>query len=650
MKCILFCSLFIFVVKSSFAQYTKKNDSFKLYEAGYKSIITKDSSRIYDSRTGPTDKLHFRPLEIDLWYPAVNSKPNQLIRYGEFIGLLEERSNRFQQDTVYNNLAAELVQYICSNLNIRDTAKLTHLNTFSYRNAGEAGGKFPLIIYMCSYNGMCYENLNLFECLASHGYTIACITSVGKYPGNMSTNPPDLMEQVYDGAFAMNYLKTANNVDSTRIGIMGYSWGGLAALTLAMNAGDTKAILSLDGSEMHYYGESKEEDDDFDLERNLAFHQLSGLNIPYTYLESGFKQAERKPDSIFNILNSLNSQKQYIHFTKATHEDFSCLPSLITQIAEKKDRSPQSYGQINQFALNFFDKWLKNKDDGLASQLSAIFRQQIADSVYPVMNKMETKSDLIIEGRIADQKDNVPLAYVNVGIPGKNIGTVTQKDGRFILHANQELRKDSIKISMVGYQSQTFAIEHLLRKNNNRILLTEKIADLKAVTVTARALRTKRMGNTTTSRFVSVGLPLKFLGSETGIKISLGKKRVLLKSFHFTISDNRLDTSVFRLNIYNFKNGLPFENILHQNILVSIGKQTGTFTVNLSDYKLLMKNDILVSLEWIEGASSPKGTAVFLSAGFLNSATWHRLTSQGEWKKFNGMGVGFNMDVQRLSN
>ncbi len=650
MKSILFFSLFSLSVGFPLAQFAKKNDGPKLYKVGFKSIITKDSSRIYKSQTSVTNRFHFRPLEIDLWYPAAISRSGQLIRYGELIDMLQERSNRFQNDTVYNNLTAGLVQYFCSNLNIKDTAKLTLLNTCSYRNADKADGKFPLIVYMCSYNGMGYENVNLFEWLASHGYIVASITSVGKYPGNMSTRPEDLMEQVYDGAYTIKYLKASNNTDSTETGMIGYSWGGLAALILAMNTPKMSAVLSLDGSEMHYYGESKEEDEDFDSVRNAAFSRSSLINFPYTYLESGFKEADTKPDSIFNILPSLNAQKQYIRFLKYTHEDFSCLPSLVTQIAERKDRTPKSYGQINEFALNYFDKYLKNKGDGLATQLSAIFSRQIGDSAYPAINRVEKNRDLIIKGIVDDKKNNEPIAYVNVGIPGKNTGTVTQLNGRFMIHIDQGLENDSLKISMVGYLSLTLPISNLLKKNTNTILLTQKMADLDAVTVTAKVLKTKIMGNTTTSRFVSVGLPLKFLGSETGIKIRLGRKRMLLKSFSFTISDNRMDTSVFRLNIYDFKNGLPFENVLHQNILVPIGKQTGTYKVNLTGYKLILKNDILVSLEWIEGSPSPKGSVIFLSAGFLNSATWHRLTSQAEWKKFNGIGVGFNVEVQGLAN
>ena len=103
------------------------------------------------------------------------------------------------------------------------------------------------------------------------------------------------------------------------------------------------------------------------------------------------------------------------------------------------------------------------------------------------------------------------------------------------------------------------------------------------------------------------------------------------------------------MNIYRFKNGVPQENILQKNILVAVGKRTGKYIVPLSDYKLILKDDILISLEWIEGSVSGRNNgAIFLSAAFLNSPTWHRLTSQGKWKKASGLGVGFNVEVQKL--
>ena len=88
--------------------------------------------------------------------------------------------------------------------------------------------------------------------------------------------------------------------------------------------------------------------------------------------------------------------------------------------------------------------------------------------------------------------------------------------------------------------------------------------------------------------------------------------------------------------------------MLQKNIIVSVGKRTGKYSIPLSGYKLMMKDEILISLEWIEGtASGPENGAIFLSAAFLNSPTWHRLTSQGKWKKANGLGVGFHIEVQK---
>ena len=659
MNPLFFLSFFVLANAVAFTQSTN-NDLRKSYKTGYQNIITKDSGRVYKPNAAAADQLYFRPVEIDIWYPATPAQSNPCLRYGDLLNLLEQRSNRFQNDTIYHNLASELVQLICTGLDITDTSALTHLKTGSYRNADPANQRFPLIVYMCAFNGMSYENLNVFEWLASHGYIIACVTSVGKYPGNMSTRPDDLMEQVYDGLFTINYLKARNNVDSTKIGVLGYSWGGLAALTLAMHNDHIKAVLSLDGSEMHYYGESAEEDKDFDQQRSTSLFRLSRLNAPYAYLESGFKQNEREVDSIFNPLPFITTPKLYLHFPWATHEDFSCLPALASRLSETKDKRPKPYGQVNQFVLNYFDRYLGNNKAALSAQLTALWQQQILDSAYPtVLQRPEKKYALVIRGRVADVKNNTPLAYVNVGIPGKNIGTVTQQNGSFILPIDRESINDSIKISMAGYQSQSFSITDLLaqkpaqnlaQKEEPCFLLTEKVSELKEVIISAKTVRVKTIGNTATSRLVSVAFPLRLLGSEIGIKIKLGNKPVILKSFQFTISSNRLDTSVFRLNIYHFKNGAPSENTLRQNILIPVGKQTGGYAVNLSDYKIVLKDDILLSLESIEGSSSAlKPGAIFLSAGLLNSPTWHRQTSQGEWKKVNGIGVGFNLRVQRLS-
>ena len=644
-------SILLYLLYGSFAlgQSAGKYKVPGLFSIGYQNIILIDSCRLYKPGAGSTENFHFRPVEIDLWYPALIHKSNPVVRYGEFVNLLEQRSNRFQDDTLYKGLSAEIIQYLGVNLKITDTGKLNILKTKSYLNAEAIIQPFPLIIYMSSFNGMSYENIGFFEWFSSHGFIVASISSVGRYPGNMSTDPADLSEQIKDGLFAINLLKNRKNIDSAKIGIVGYSWGGLAALNLAMTCKEIKAFLSLDGSEMHYYGDSKLEDSDFDLLRHSPFFQVDNLNIPYAYLESGNKQNDRNVDSIYNFHSLIRFPKQYIHFPSASHEDFSYLPSLATQIYGKNKSWNRLYLSFNQYALNFFDQSFNPQLRPGAVLFPGLFKQIIFDTLSPVLKTAAIRQNKrIVSGRVIDAQNQDSLAYVNVGIPGKNTGTVTQRNGTFQLSINPDFQEDSLRFSMAGYQTVSFSIRDLLLKSLPIVVpLKQKIPELEAVVVMTKVLATKTKGNTTTSKFLSIGLPLKFLGSETGIRIKLNKKPVLIKSFSFNVSDNRLDTAVFRLNIYNFKSGVPFENILKHNILVPIGKQTGRCTVNLSEYKLILKDDILISLEWIEGSSSgPQNGAIFLSAGLLNSATWHRLTSQAEWKKASGIGVGFNIDVQ----
>ena len=638
--------LLIFSSFKLFSQFASRKDNVNLYRAGYRSIITVDSGRTYKPGVTVSDKFYFRPIEIDIWYPAIDSKLTIPMEYGDFINLLEQRSNRFQNDTVYKSLTTDLVHYLGLNLKIKDSA-IVHLKTSSYLHAEAIQQSFPLVLYMSSYNGISYENLGLFEFLASQGYIVACITSVGRYPGNMSTKSVDLMEQVNDGYFSLHFLKNSVLFNSDKIGVIGYSWGGLAALLLTMKTPDIKALISLDGSEIHYYGDSREEDKDFDELRKYTLFKTS-INVPYAYLESGNKQNDRQVDSIFNMLALTGSNKIYIHFAKSSHEDFSFLPSLSSYSQGAENNNANLYRGVKEFTLNFYDRYLKNKNSPLPQQLDFIYRHS-GDSVYPVV-KTDHRISFMLKGRVVDLNNNEGLAYVNIGIPNKNIGTVSQRDGSFQMTIYTEYLSDSLLISMAGYQSRILSISRLIHEPILTIIsLKEKYSELNDVVVTKKSLPVKILGNTTTSNFISIGLPLKFLGSEIGIKINLGENLVLLKKFTFNVSDNRLDTAVFRMNIYNIKKGLPYENVLQKNVLVYVGKNTGLYMLNLSDYKLKMKGEILLSLEWIEGSSSGLGNgAIFLSAGFLNSSTWHRLTSQGAWKKAPGLGAGLNLEVQKL--
>jgi predicted dienelactone hydrolase len=624
--------------------------SGQAFKAGYRTLFLTDSTRVYKPNSQPGEKLHFRPLEVDIWYPAEIIPGAVAIPFERFIDLLEQRTNRFQDDSVYTGISAALVKYLCANLNISDVAKLKRLRTSSYKNVNPVKQRFPLILYMCAYDGMSYENITLLESLASHGYIVAAISSVGRYPGNMSTKPADLMEQVWDGLFTLKSLQKQDNVYPESVGVIGYSWGGLAASLMAMQYDKISAIMSLDGAEMHYYGGSLDEDNDFDTLRNAPYFQKSKVRVPYTYLESGHKQDDYSADSIFNMQDGSNNVKRYYRFVNAAHEDFSGLSTFFSTASGISIDSNKLYQQFCHYSLIFFDEYLKYKATSLRDPMVPLLRQHLADTSYSVSAGTTTQKDFILKGVVKDGQTGNPLQYVNIGIPRKNMGTVSAQNGSFRLPIGAGNRGDSIRVSMVGYRDTTYSIALERGQGEKVFFLQPNITKLKEAVITAQLRPAKTIGNTTTSKSMSFGFPLKFLGSEIGSRMQLGKKNVLLKSFHFTVAENRLDTAVFRLNIYRILNGLPAENILPENILVGVGTQTGTYSIDLSNYRLLMQGEVFVSLEWVQGSSGRKNGAIFLSAALLRGTTWHRTASQGRWKRFNAVGVGFNMTVQPLTD
>ena len=138
---------FIGFLFQMFHAFSQNLQTLPVYTAGYKNIVLRDSSRTYKPNALLTHSLHFRPIEIDIWYPSISKNADAVsMKYVDFVTLLQERSNSFQNDTVYKNITSQLLKYIDANLQISDTLKLLQLKTNSYKNAATADKCFPLII------------------------------------------------------------------------------------------------------------------------------------------------------------------------------------------------------------------------------------------------------------------------------------------------------------------------------------------------------------------------------------------------------------------------------------------------------------------------------------------------------------------------
>lgn len=636
--------MILFISCLAFGQVNKEPVS---YYAGFKTVKLTDTSRIYKPNSTPSDSLHYRPVELDIWYPSLSKGSKNLV-FKDFFISFEQRANLYQEGKNYTGLTEELAQFyaIESGLDANAGNLLLLAETNSYKNLIPANNKFPVIIYLAGFNGMGFENFKILEKLAERGFIVVSVWSVGRYPGDMTNRKEDMLEQVYDAEFAIQYLKSQNDLflNFENMGVLGCSWGGMSASVLISGNPDLKAFVSLDGSETSYFGDSNDDD------TYLNEIYLSGLlrpensSVNYLYLESGNKLETYTPTREFHFFKKLSTEeKYYLRFLKSEHEDFTSIPSTLQ--ASKDAIGLQN--QISDLTVLFFENYLK-KIDGFKSIYDKLsFSEDTSTVPYEIDYKRTDQA--LVRGEIIDAKTGSMLPFVSIGILNKEMGTVSKDDGKFELNIGPGMEDGLVRVSMIGYKAKTISVQELLSKQWNSIELEEEINQLPEVVITARGLKRKNLGNKTTSKYVSTGFGYEQLGSEIGIKIDVRKQPVFVDAFNFNIPYNRLSArALFRLNLYEIEGGMPAKNILTKSIIIPIdAKQTGLISVDLTPYTIVLRDDVIASLEWInnEGENN-KGEAIYFSLGVFNSGTLIKRSSQGRFKKHSNMGVGFNFDVR----
>ena len=242
------------------------------------------------------------------------------------------------------------------------------------------------------------------------------------------------------------------------------------------------------------------------------------------------------------------------------------------------------------------------------------------------------------QNTINDLEGN-PIPYANIGIPGKNIGTVSNLKGEFSLTIPDSLKGDSLRISAIGFKPKIIPLNDGVFPS--KITLQKLVYDIEEVQVNSGKLKEKIKGYKTKSRVVQGGFTTNKLGNEVGVLIKVKNRETFLKSFNTHISYNKYDTVRFRLNIYTVKDGLPHENILKENIIIETTQEYGPVSYDLTPHNLWVYEDVIVTIEWIEDLGEQ---GLYFSAG-LGGKVFARETSQGNWEKVSGIKLGLNVKV-----
>jgi hypothetical protein len=282
----------------------------------------------------------------------------------------------------------------------------------------------------------------------------------------------------------------------------------------------------------------------------------------------------------------------------------------------------------------------------LPSFISSLFLIPLLLAAQPEATK--------VYGTLRDCEDGSPVYYANIGIIGLGIGTVSSMDGDFFLNIANEHLDCILTISRIGYETISYNLKEYTPETGITISMKPVEIQLSEVNVTATKLKSKIKGYKTNSRTMVAALDSKSRGAETGTILTLPKRDGVLKDINFNIVTNNPDSAVFRLNIYSFEDARPGKNLLRDNIFFPLYRgQTGNYSIDLSDYEIVVNDDIFISLELLdifshegsdhlsEMASERINISVALGKGYYN-----RKTSFGDWElKNNRFSPGFWVTV-----
>lgn len=256
---------------------------------------------------------------------------------------------------------------------------------------------------------------------------------------------------------------------------------------------------------------------------------------------------------------------------------------------------------------------------------------------------------ITIDAFVIDEETQKPIEFVNVGFLDKGIGTVTDVDGKFILQYDEALiaPDDVLQFSTLGYGLKRIKASQLFDVfgKSNKVMLSPQRYNLQEVSLTNTTYLPITLGNTSVSE-VNMGIwkDRNALGGEIGTRVKIKNKKTRLINLQFRVIENISDSLMVRVNIYNYKRGMPKENILSKNILSTIKTNQGMVTIPLQSYGIVVDDDIVVSIELLEVSGLQIGFAVAASYG--KGLAFTRTLSQDSWKKNSDIGMAFILDAE----
>ncbi|MCP5105743.1 MAG: hypothetical protein GY950_20310, partial [bacterium] len=347
------------------------------YPVGFKLIWKYDYSRTigprYDFQGKPKGE-NARPIQIALWYPASASAKAVFMKYEEYIyTALSEMNFRTPGEAAKKRVLVGFTgAAVKLGVDPQKAGEVYRMETMAIRDAAPAEGRFPLILFAPGSSDASYSGAILAEYLAGHGYVVAACPSMGMYPilsdRTMTTDMEGLDAQARDMEFILAAMRSLPQVEHLKTGTVGFSWGGITNVVLAMRNHNIDAVVSLDGS----VGNTGH----LEIIKKVSYTGPWRMQAAFMQVQTGEDKNSEQDTSLYEKMKYADAW--LLRFPNLVHGNFndSYLLQYYSSIGEKnlkerygKDvdirRIYEGYTAACRYTLHFLDAYLKGvKEDG----------------------------------------------------------------------------------------------------------------------------------------------------------------------------------------------------------------------------------------------------------------------------------------------
>jgi hypothetical protein len=248
-------------------------------------------------------------------------------------------------------------------------------------------------------------------------------------------------------------------------------------------------------------------------------------------------------------------------------------------------------------------------------------------------------------GKILSGETNSGIGYVNIGIIGRNIGTVANEAGNFTLILDKIYNDDSLRFSMIGYESKTLPVSQFNKDSVKYVYLKPVLYNLQEVKIIYHKPREIKLGTEVVSNDLRSGFAYNDLSSELGIKLHV-KGLVKLEDIDLNVAICTYDSVTYRLNIYQSDNQVDYKNIMTVPVYITFSKDkiNNVITLDLRKYSILIEGNVIIALELYKDLG--EGRLLFHTE-YFTGYTYHRKAIEGSWTAAPGV-IGMYLHGQLI--